>query len=406
MASPPAPRLNARTCDWLQRCWSAVGFDQAGVSAALGTPEGGFAEAASAEDHLPLWLWRTRAPIALHAFIRLFLLGRPVPLSWAEAALGPLGRWVKLGLARQVGHRLWPQVSLSFHEGTPLLADVPFHVRRASSDHVMGATNATLVLERCLMPAPGGIALDLGTGAGLLALRLAKTARQVVGSDINPRALGFARSNARLAGLANVQFVRADGFKSLPRTPFDLVVGNLPFVISPERRFVYRDGGAGKGAAPDAFSASLVNQAGRHLRPRGHAQFLSQWVHAEHDMQSVARREQAEEEHLATWVAGNGCHALFLRFETQPIVDYALAWSKQGHEPPDARARRVGRWMTFYERARIGAISTGLVVLRKARAGQRPWMLVEGHRAPQAPCGEALLRHVADLEASAARRAR
>jgi SAM-dependent methyltransferase len=53
-------------------------------------------------------------------------------------------------------------------------------------------------------------ALDVGTGAGRLALALASRCRRVVGIDRAPEPLAEARRRAAEAGLANVEFVVAD----------------------------------------------------------------------------------------------------------------------------------------------------------------------------------------------------
>ena len=72
--------------------------------------------------------------------------------------------------------------------------------------------------------------LDLGTGAGILAIAAAKTwPARVVASDIDPVAVRVARGNVRRNGVAaRVTVVRGDG----PRTlggGFDLVLANILF---------------------------------------------------------------------------------------------------------------------------------------------------------------------------------
>ncbi len=64
-------------------------------------------------------------------------------------------------------------------------------------------------------------ALDVGTGAGALALALAPLVREVVGVDPVPELLTKARERA--AGLANVEFVEGDGRRlPFPDFSFDL----------------------------------------------------------------------------------------------------------------------------------------------------------------------------------------
>jgi SAM-dependent methyltransferase len=60
-------------------------------------------------------------------------------------------------------------------------------------------------------------ALDVGTGAGALALALAPFVREVIGIDTVPELLALARERAGAAGLANAEFLEADG----TALPFD-----------------------------------------------------------------------------------------------------------------------------------------------------------------------------------------
>src|SRR5215213_3279938 len=60
-------------------------------------------------------------------------------------------------------------------------------------DVVQGATRAAQTLAGLLVRRRVRRALDLGTGCGVLALLLARTAERVVATDINPRALQFGR---------------------------------------------------------------------------------------------------------------------------------------------------------------------------------------------------------------------
>jgi SAM-dependent methyltransferase len=78
--------------------------------------------------------------------------------------------------------------------------------------------------------APGMRVLDVGTGAGdvaLLAAGMVGPAGRVVGLDANPEILRTAFGRAQAAGVDNVSFVAGDCRDGPPQGPFDAVVGRL-----------------------------------------------------------------------------------------------------------------------------------------------------------------------------------
>lgn len=84
----------------------------------------------------------------------------------------------------------------------------------------------------------GGLALDVGTGCGAIAVTLAAELprTRVVAVDLSAGALAVAAGNARRAGVADrVLFVRADAYSALKRGGrFDVVVSNPPYVSEGE----------------------------------------------------------------------------------------------------------------------------------------------------------------------------
>ena len=89
-----------------------------------------------------------------------------------------------------------------------------------------------MAIDRLVRSRPVLNALDIGTGSGVLAIAIAKTAKApVLASDIDPVAVRIARENVRLNGVA--RYVRTVAAANLTkgvfalRTPFDLIVANI-----------------------------------------------------------------------------------------------------------------------------------------------------------------------------------
>jgi len=85
-------------------------------------------------------------------------------------------------------------------------------------------------LEHCV---PGAGLCDVCTGSGAIALALAHERPdlgEVVGTDLSPTALGYARRNAERLGLA-VQFLEGDLFGPLPPgRRFGVITANPPYI--------------------------------------------------------------------------------------------------------------------------------------------------------------------------------
>jgi SAM-dependent methyltransferase len=231
----------------------------------------------------------------------------------------------------------------------------------------MGIGLSSLSLGNLTVRRPSRLSLDLGTGCGVQALLAARHSEKVICVDRNPRAVAFASSNAKLNGLTNVECREGDLFEPVRGLLFDLIVSNPPFVISPESRYIFRDGGM----EGDAICRHIAGEAPRFLAEGGYFQMLCNWV------------EPAGEnwrERLAGWFEGSGCDAWVLHTKRYDPADYASLWIR--HTERDSHQeylRRFEEWIAYYDRLGIGGMGGGIITLRKA--GGRPnWF-----RADEAP---------------------
>lgn len=105
----------------------------------------------------------------------------------------------------------------------------------------------SLLLARWATAEPGDRVLEVGTGAGIAALRMASQgADKVIATDVNPRVSDYFAFNAELNGLTDrVEYANCDVFTDLEGETFDVIVSNPPFVPVPAgvRYFLHSDGG-------------------------------------------------------------------------------------------------------------------------------------------------------------------
>jgi release factor glutamine methyltransferase len=119
--------------------------------------------------------------------------------------------------------------------------------------------------------------LDVGTGSGVIALSLAAEfpAAEIVAVDNSDDALALARENAeRLALAKRVRFLKSDLLENVEGA-FDLIVANLPYISTQDRRILSREVlhdpevAVFAGARGDELVRELIGQAPSRLRPGG-----------------------------------------------------------------------------------------------------------------------------------------
>ena len=75
------------------------------------------------------------------------------------------------------------------------------------------------------------VILDLCTGSGAIGISIAKYVKdaKVYASDISEKALEIAKKNAKINDV-NIEFIKSDLFKALPKMKFDIIVSNPPYI--------------------------------------------------------------------------------------------------------------------------------------------------------------------------------
>jgi SAM-dependent methyltransferase len=351
---PPAPPP-----DFAERVRSvlvAAGFSSDGVSARMGG-------AAFGPRERPRILYATRSATPIDVLIRLLVLTVPVDDAAARAALAPdsLEAWIAAGLLERNGDAIAARFMLVPDAQFLVLSD-----RRVASEHrdfVVGLGPASLLGMSATPRSHVERVLEIGAGSGGSTVALARHAREVVSTDINPRALAIAAFNARLNQATNIELRLGSLFEPVAGEHFDLIVSNPPFAIGPETELSYRDGGF----PLDGFVERIVRGAPQHLRPGGVCVLTANWI----EPAGADWRDR-----LARWTEGTGCDALFVRMNADTPAEYVTAWLARYERLFDPTLpKEWERWVSFLEQAKVGAVGAGVIVLRRTQGEARTWFL-------------------------------
>ncbi len=231
-------------------------------------------------------------------------------------------------------------------------------------DHVLGVGGASLTLAGLQVPTPAGSVFDLGTGCGIQALRARRHADRVVATDISENALAFARFNALLNGVADIDVRAGSLFEPVAGETFDRIVSNPPFVITPRRddvpAYEYRDGGM----QGDDLVAAVFAGVGEHLKPGGIAQFLGNWEY---------RWGTDGLDRVRAWVENSPVplDAWVIEREQLDPAEYAALWIRDGGtvQGTDAHELLLDAWLDDFAHRNVTAIGFGYVLLRRPVEG-------------------------------------
>jgi hypothetical protein len=323
---------------------------------------------------------RTEGDAPLATFARLFLLGLPVSREAARRALAPSDpeHWIQAGLLEPRGDGVVGTLQLAAFERLILATDSLWKPE-PHPKHVLGVGSPTYFLSQFTVRRHSRRTLDVGTGCGVQAFLAAPHSDEVIGVDLNPRAVNFANFNAPLNGFPSVRFLQGDLYAPARDRRYDLIVANPPYVISPEARYLFRDSGL-KG---DEIAQRVIREGTPLLEEGGYLQLICEWAHL---------KGQPWQDRLANWVKGTGCDAWFIHFTTVESVRHAEVWLKSGaQETPEALAGRLQAWLDYHQREGIESVSDGIICLRK-RSGASNWVRFDESPVRVDSCGGSVER--------------
>jgi SAM-dependent methyltransferase len=361
-----------------RRVFQEANYTDKGVAEVLDLDN---ARAFSGRD-VPYLLDLTSHGTPLETLIRLFLMGVPVDEASAGRAVLPmkLEEWIEAGFLAAEDGAIVGEVELLPYQDLLMAFDLPRRIEAGSCpNYVMGIGASSLTLANLTLRRRSESTLDLGTGCGFLAFLAAAHSARVLAVDSNPRAVSMAAFNARLNGLQNVECLQGDFFQPVAGQNFDLVVTNPPFVISPERRYIYRDSGMGN----DEVVRMIVRRVPMFLRENGFCQILCNWAHV---------GGENWQDRLAAWFEDTGCDAWVMRTDTLDAAAYACKWIRHTERDTSENFNeRFQRWTAYYRERNIEAVSGGVITLRRRSAASNWFRADDGPEKMLGPAGESVL---------------
>jgi release factor glutamine methyltransferase len=150
-----------------------------------------------------------------------------------------------------------------------------------TSDVLIPRPDTELLIELSLELIPKNEAvklIDLGTGSGIIAVTLAaeRPNAHVTAVDASLAALAVAKHNAQQHQLTNIEFYQSDWFANVPKSLFDLVISNPPYIDPDDEHLQQGDVRFEPQSALIADNQGLsdiqiiADKARSYLTPQGH----------------------------------------------------------------------------------------------------------------------------------------
>lgn len=193
--------------------------------------------------------------------------------------------------------------------------------------------------------------LDLCTGSGIQAITASCFSKKVIGIDINPRAIRFARFNAQLNGVSNVQFIEGNLYAPIDQQNFDTILSNPPFVPSPDHNLDFRDGGNNG----EKILEAIISNANFHLSKFGRLFIVT-------DLVNVSEYEKK----LESWWGTTKADKLVLTTANRNDILFSVPHChypfKQTFEQYN---NELDMWINNFKRSNISSVNFGYILIKK-----------------------------------------
>ena len=310
----------------------------------------------------------------------LFARGLSIDIEKAERLFHPqmLDTMINCGLLSQEKGEVKSLFQAQPYQGMILFSD--YYQWEHSNDYVLPIGPAGHYLANLTIRRKVNSALDLGCGCGIQALLAARHSAHVIATDINPRALALTRLNSALNGFKNIETLEGRYFEPLQGKNFDLILANLPYVITPENRHVYSDVDQPGNLSIHKWLIEIPN----HIQEGGFAHVLVNWVHRIDEAWWLPLRQTLTDSHSDTW--------LIYTASKQP-GEYANIWIDQQTRNDPVKFKKTKRaWLKWYRSNHIPQIALGAIVLRRRTSTDNWFQAVQAKKNLEGSAGDQFQR--------------
>jgi predicted RNA methylase len=316
---------------------------------------------------------RTSADTPLNVLLRWFWLWHPLTTTQTADLIFPefLALLLESGLLESNADGFTPAAMMLPFDKFLVASDHPQAIENKQPKMVLWPNPTSKFLGRFAVRRHSRSTLDLGTGSGILSLSAAEHSDTVIATDLNERAVEFARFNARLNGIENIEVRAGDCFAPISDSKFDLILSNPPFFITPQTDYLFCE----NSMELDGLCRRLVKEAPQHLHEGGYLEMLCEWAQV---------KGEAWEDRVAEWLADTGCDAWVMKGLTQDPEEYAQHRIRETSEDTSLDSKNYEGYMNYYRQRGVEAIHDGLIVMRR-RTGKN-WVRIE--EVPKTPSGD------------------
>jgi carbamoyltransferase len=226
---------------------------------------------------------------------------------------------------------------------------------------------------------PTNRVLDLCCGSGIQGLVASRYAKEVIGVDITPRAIRFARFNAQLNGVQNISFLQGNLYEAVKGQRFDTILANPPFVPSPKRQIRFRDGGT----TGEEILERIIKDSATYLTEEGKLFIVSDLVNV-----------QTYESKLARWWRGNPAHKLVFCTADRDDILFAIPHSRAAFGQSFQQYNvELDQWLHNFRAAGLKTVNFGYILIYTLPTQQQGSYYLRTIHNPGRPIHEQVLNY-------------